>query len=508
MAMVNASSTAGGVYLVKGLNYGTFELAGVTATEAVATDNIFATYVLRELQGHAGTTGWGMQNLVGLGIDDPVGFTLHTAYALNTSTPDTATQVRIFNLNLRAPLVNLASAGTTSAVQYKTGVSTITGTVGSLSNGRVFTVNHGSASGVKSLFFNTTTRIYRCALSAVTLNSTSYLSDFMIEIPPGGSNITYNLTSNMALVDYSSTIDRLLIPTATGRFGIYTAQYDTTSTIPYEKFFGTNLNRYKISSTPAGTVNGLFPQTTCTIWSENGFLFVVPNSTTSGLNWLQVVPFACDGYYAGTTNQRIITPKLSTANATRLYRVYVESAEYLGSYPLGFPAESYKVYYRLSGIDDNSGSWTEVPLSGDLTGISPGSFIQFMIELDYMGEICAPNKIYNVCCVYEDGSQDSHYQPSLTKSSATNRQFAWKQVELWNTTIPNLQLRLYNADTGFLVLDDNITSSTSGTFQYSSDGGSGWTAWNSSADALGNYIRYTADSLPNNITVRALLTQA
>lgn len=33
-------------------------------------------------------------------------------------------------------------------------------------------------------------------------------------------------------------------------------------------------------------------------------------------------------------------------------------------------------------------------------------------------------------------------------------------------------------------------------------------AWNSSADSIGNYIRYTADTLPNNITVRALLTEA
>jgi hypothetical protein len=508
IAMQNASTTAGGVYLLKGLNYSTFELAGVTCPEAFATDNIYATYVVRE-QVHTGTTGWGMQNLIGLGITDMAGPTLHTFYALNTSTPDTSTQVRIFNLNLRAPLINLASAGTTSAVVYKTGVATITGTPTTVgNNGRVFTVNHLAAAGITSFWFGTTTRLYRCALSAITQNSTSFLSDFMVELPPGGSNITYSSTSQMTVIDYSSTIDRILIPTASGRFGTYIGRYDSGSTTTFEKLFGTNLNRYKIGSTPSGTVNGVFPQTTITIWTQGGFAFLCPSTTTSGLNWLMAMPIGADGFYSSNTNQRIITPKLTTTNATRLYRVYVESAEYLGSYPLGFPAESYRVYYRLNGIDDNSGSWTEVPLSGDLTGIAPGSYIQFMIELDVLGEICAPNRIYNLVCVYEDGSQDSHYQPSLSKSSATNRQFAWKQVELWNSNIPNLQLRLYNADTGFLVLDDNVTSSTSGTFEYSNDGGSGWTAWNNSADALGNYIRYTADSLPNNITVRALLTQA
>jgi len=219
------------------------------------------------------------------------------------------------------------------------------------------------------------------------------------------------------------------------------------------------------------------------------------------------IPAAADGFYASTTNQRIISPKLATTNATKLYRAYLETDEYSGSYPLGFPTESYKVYYRTSGIDDNSGSWTELPLSGNITGVSPGTHIQFMFEMDILGESCVPAKIYSIACVYEDGSQDSHYQPSLTKSSASSRIFAWKQVESWGGTIPNLQIRLYNADTGFLVLDDNVTSSSSGTFQYSTDG-STWNSWSSSADTVGNYIRYTATSLPSSITIRALLTQA
>jgi hypothetical protein len=194
-------------------------------------------------------------------------------------------------------------------------------------------------------------------------------------------------------------------------------------------------------------------------------------------------------------------------NSTKLYRVYTDTNEYGGTYPLGFPSESYEIFYRTSGIDDNSGSWTAVPLNGDMTGVSTASNIQFKLELDTLGEICLPPQVFSIACVYEDGSQDSHYQPSLTKSSASSRIFAWKQVSSWGGTIPNLQIRLYNADTGFLVLDDNVTSSASGTFQYSTDGTT-WNSWSSSADTVGNYIRYTANSLPSSITIRALLTQA
>lgn len=70
-----------------------------------------------------------------------------------------------------------------------------------------------------------------------------------------------------------------------------------------------------------------------------------------------------------------------------------------------------------------------------------------------------------------------------------------------------MRIQLWNVANGFSVLDDDITSSASGTWQYSNDGGASWLSWSAAADVVGNYIRYTATTLPSNITVRALLTQ-
>ena len=129
-----------------------------------------------------------------------------------------------------------------------------------------------------------------------------------------------------------------------------------------------------------------------------------------------------------------------------------------------------------------------------------------MIYIDILGEFCIPKKIYSVCCIYEDSSQDSHYEPSLTYSSAQSRSFAWRQVSSWGSNIPNLRIQLFNVANGYSILDDDITSSASGDWEYSTNGIT-WNTWSSSQDVVGNYIRYTADTLPNNITVRALLTQ-
>ena len=444
-------------------------------------------------------------NGAGLGTDDFVDNTQHDLYMVNI---DNTTNVRVLKFNLRAALT-VSSGLSTSAFVLKTATNVITGTVSQVNNGRVFTVNHGSQAGVKSLWFVTTTRVYRCAVSGLTSLNSGWVSDLMIEIPPGGST-AFSALSSMNQVDYSETLDRLFIPTTTGRFGVYIGEYDTTGLIPFEKIFGTNLNRLKLSTTSAGTVDGLFPQALLTIWTSGGYMFATPSIVTTGLNWLYIFPVGMDANYAAATNQRIITPKMATPNATKLYRAYLEHAEYIGTYGLGFQPEAHRIYFRTSGIDDNSGAWTELGVNGDLSAYTPGDFIQFMFELDILGEACVPTRLYAVTCVYEDGSQDSHYEPSLTKSSAQNRQFAWRQISLWGGTIPNLRIRLFNVANNATVLDDNITSNTYGTWEYSTDGGNTWLAWSSSADAIGNYIRYTADNgvLGNGITVRALLTQA
>lgn len=440
---------------------------------------------------------------IGMGItaDDFVSNTEQDAYVLNS---DNATTTRIHKFNLRAALT-VAGGISYSAWSFKTlGLSTV-GTVQQQGNGRIFAVSHGAAAGIKSLYFVTTTRVYRCAVSDITAGSSNWLSDAMIENPPG--TVATNLGTNAFLqVDYSSTLDRLLISsTLAGRHGTYIAQYDPSSP-QFEKLFGQINNRTKLTTSAAGSVDALFSPAALTMWTEDGLLFAAPNILTSGLNWLAVVPIGADAYYAATSNQKIITPKLPTTNATSLYRAYVHTNHYTGDYNLGYTPEPIRLYYRTSGIDDNSGAWTET-ISGDLTAITPSDYIQFMVYLDILGEFCVPRKVYSICCVYEDGSQDSHYEPSLTYSSAQNRQFAWRQITSWGSSIPNLRLQIFNVANGFSVLDDDITTSSEGTWEYSTDTIS-WLAWNSAQDVIGNYIRYTATTLPNNITVRALITQA
>ena len=489
--------TAGTIYYVTSTNLtlNTFTISATLGGAALATSS--AGSGVHTVQTASSSSG------CGLGSDDFVSNTQHDIYMINL---DNASNVRVVEFNLRASLT-VTTGFSTSAFDMRTATQTITGVVSQVNNGRIFTINHGSYSGVKSLWFVTTTRIYRCAVSGLSSLSNSWISDFMIEVPPGSST-TYTALNTMNQVDYSETIDRLFIPTTTQRFGVYVGEYDTTGLVPFEKLIGTNINRLKLSTTSLQAIDGLFPQAALTIWTSGGYMFAIPSVVTTGLNWLYVFPMGADGSYSSTTNQRIITPKLATPSATKLYRAYVDHSEYLGDYVLGYQPEAYKLYFRTTGIDDNSGAWIEVGRNGDLSSYVPTNFIQFMIELDVLGEICIPNRIYSVCCVYEDGSQDSHYLPSVTKSSAPSKIFAWQQIVAWGTNIPDLRLDLYDASTNLLIFSDTVNTSAYGTWQYSTDG-TNWLSWDSTKDTVGYYIRYTATSFGySGVTVRAILRQA
>jgi hypothetical protein len=131
-----------------------------------------------------------------------------------------------------------------------------------------------------------------------------------------------------------------------------------------------------------------------------------------------------------------------------------------------------------------------------------------MFEFRTIGTFCLPSRIFGVTCVYEDNTTDSHYQPSIAQSSTTGKNFAWRFSTAFGGTVPTLKIRLYNAVTGSLLLEDTTTASTEGTWEKSTNDGGSWGAYNTTDKGNDTtYIRYTPTSFADNIKVRALLTQ-
>jgi hypothetical protein len=491
----NATTTNGGLFVTKGLRIEDFINTGTVIPAATTVDNIKAVYWLADASTVTNTIAGGCS------MESKISWTDHRVYVTDTTGP------KIYVYNMRAALTLTAGKDTTTNI-IKTGNQAVTGTLSQNNNSRILTLGHGPGSGVACLYFATTTRVYRCVVSGITNGSTTWQSDAMVEVPPG-STTTYPLTSVLSNIDYISNIDRLVVLTtsATGARS-YITQYNTTSA-QFDHIF--LIDDKNLDQSTANANSPMYPSTSATTlasWTDSGRMHLVRLSAAATLNQLYTLPIGAHWSYTATSNSVLMTPSLSTSNSTKLYRLYVNEVKRIGDDQYVVNPEPYKMYVRTSGISSNTGPWTLVTDDGDLSGMSPSSEIQFKFEFNTIGRTCIPARILGLSLTYEDDSTDSHYQPSVANSSITTNIFANRQSIAWGSNIPNMRIRLYNAVTGVLILDDNITSSAYGTWQYSSNNGTSWNTWLNTQDVVGNYIRYTATSLPGSTRIKALLTQA
>jgi hypothetical protein len=130
-----------------------------------------------------------------------------------------------------------------------------------------------------------------------------------------------------------------------------------------------------------------------------------------------------------------------------------------------------------------------------------------------MGISTVADKIYGMIVSYttnNDPESTTFYEPSVLYSDKTIGRVAWRQRALWETTsIPNLRIKMYEVNTTNLLLNDTTGSPSLGTWEYSSDNGVTWNAWSSSANSVGNYIRYTpTSSVGSGLVVKIKLFKA
>lgn len=490
----NATVTSGGLFVVKGLRVELFTNVGTNIVAATTTDRVRAVYWLSDALTLTMTT------VAGAALGSRVSWSNQSIYCLNQATSS------VYVYNFRAPLT-LSAGKDITTLTIKTGTQALTGVMSQTNNGRIGILNNGPGAGVESLYFVTTTRIYRSALSLITNGSITWISDAMVEIPPGGAN-TFAATASLASVEISDSIDKLVIMSSgAGGNRSYITDYNTTSS---QMNFIFLMDDKQIDQSAADS--GTYPHPTIngvafSVWSEGGILYMVRTSTVATTNIIYTIPIGAHQAFAQTTNQMLITPSFSISDSNKLYHVTPKYIAKLGSDVFSIPTEPFNMFYRTSGIDTNTGTWVALDDYGDLTGVS-GAEIQFMFSFKTIGETCVPARIMGLTLTYEDNNTDSHYTPSVGNSSIATNIFAYRQGSAWGSTIPNLRIRLFNALTGVAIVDDDITTSAFGVFQYSSNNGGTWNSWNSSADTVGNYIRYVATSLPSGVRVRALLTQA
>lgn len=495
----NATATNGGLFVVKGLRQENFVGGGTAIAAAVSTDNVRACFWLKDA-GTVTNTAAG-----GLALDAAASFTSHDAYVTNGA----ASSLIVYRYNLRAALTVSSGAATLSGGDLTiTGAQTVTGTLSAIENCCIATMASGAASGTKSLYVASTTRISRASVSNIVAASTTYVSDAMQEVPPGGTT-SFQVLAGMQSVYYDSTIDRLVISCGAGDTA-YVTTYRTDASAFDHKMLArdhqidqstasASLTPHPYAGNGGGAVAVIVPQ--------SGMFFHCNNASTAINGIMHAWPAGAHWTYAGSSGQRVIAPAINLGSTpSKFYRVLKAFDGHIGGDEIGKTPEAFRLLYRTSGISDNSGSWTAVPGNGDLSGVSAASSIQFAIEFKAIADIMVPARVTSLALLYESADAlPSQYRWNDADLDASNGTFAWIQGSLFGATPGVHTINIYRADTNALVLTQASSGSTNGDFQYYSGG---WTN-GVGPDTVDTRRRFVpTGSLPSGVALYAVITVA
>jgi hypothetical protein len=472
--------------------------------------------------GYLTATGYQISNRTAGGAYDTI---LQLKQSEDTQYMFSRSSQGIGRYNIKNPQIRIHGGGAQGRIRFSTlnQFSYATNAQGANTRGTIATMNSGDASGSYSMYIANTGQFPLNELQ----NQTALTSQTMTEVPPGSAT-TYAASSPSHAL-YMPWIDRLILLSTTKS---YITRFRTNLTIPTlsSTLYGRDtFNNYAVSNSfdiaflansnqlQGNTANAFAPRYPDTLGSTftgavGGPILHLCRPLTTIQNNIYAVPIGCEAQFVDTSNEVFITPKYTLPNVVAISGLYVNTLKQYGSAPFALPPEPIIIHYRTSGIDNNSGTWTEYTTidalndSLECDGVLESLDIQFRFSYKIAGNTCLPNRIYGFTLVYEDDRTDSHYTPSVAESSLTNRIFAWQQVEPWYGNIPELKIRLYNAANNKIVYYDTTVSSDSGTWEYSTDGVT-WSPWNASADTVGNYIRYTADFIPSGIKLRVGLNR-
>jgi hypothetical protein len=489
MAQTNSTAASGGLFVAKGLRPELFITSGTTIAAATTTDSQRACYWLADAASVLNQTS------LGLALQAKTSYTDQNVYVL-----DGTTSCRVYVYNIRAALSGLASGKSTSAIRYWTGTQTLTGTASQVNNARLATLNHGPGAGVECLYFSTTTRIYRARLTDIVNLSTVWVADCMVEIPPGSTNTTAS-ASVMNTPDYIDNLDRLIISSTGGTASRHYVTRYQTNVEQFDLIWGVDTRQLDstLADVNAPILPGNILATPFTFWTESGLTYIARVGAATTSNHVYVVPFGA--HWGLQTNQRVITPEISTPNCVSYHRACMSFVRKVGADKFSVSPESIKMYYRTNGITDNTGTWYELDDYASLSGVAPSSSIQFMFEFKTIGTFCLPGRLLDCEVMYEtEDTLPSHLQWNFADSNNSNGTIGFIQKSTYGS-VPNLQIDYYRADNDINLLTQASTGTTNGTFEYWT--GAAWAAGLGS-DAVGQRRRFVPSAgLPASTNVYA-----
>ncbi len=449
--------TNAGLLLVKGLNLDLFTIAPSLIPFATTTDNIRAVYHLKNAATNTLTT-------YSTGIPDTTyNYTTHNFYLIHGNGAPNARAFKIAKFNIRASL-NPSSGASAEAYLFETGwnytennndysMNLYVPKYGPYANKKIITNSDGSH------------YIYHIPESNIKANSTNLTEIRAYPTPMGGTSST-RFDGGRDFY-YDDSTDRSMIIASNGSTTYSKYKYDSTPAdamkygrTPYRNEFSRSPNKYVPYH-----VNYYFAPSFFKI--VDGYLLAEQNIQGSQTRHINI-PLHADWSVAKETKNRVITPKISTINASRYDKLFINHSLNYWDEKFGLRPEAFRVFYRTIGIDDDSGKWQRTPRTGDLSFVTPADYIQFMFEFKVFRKHCFASRLNSFHLTYEtDEILPDQFIFNLSDTNIASGIIGFKQISLFESlNILEIDLKRNNK----ITLSQKSTENTYGVFEYYSNG--------------------------------------
>lgn len=226
------------------------------------------------------------------------------------------------------------------------------------------------------------------------------------------------------------------------------------------ELFKKNLKDYSHHVTQSGTKF---------LTSVDGILFLSNYSTQSQyphLVHINIYPIGSDCDLPSEPENRVICPKISTLNFSKLTRIHVDNQHMTGDNPdFSLPNDPYRVFYRTEGIEDNSGTWIKLTEDFTLTHINLKTHIQFMFNFK-QGLTLIPARVYSYTLVGEKVELlPDIYRFNSNVSNLSGNIYGFEQIKVSSNSY-NLKITVYREKDNKILFSQTSSSTQFGAFQY------------------------------------------
>jgi hypothetical protein len=382
--------------------------------------------------------------------------------------------MRIFVFNIRADLKFIANGTSINPYLFKTGYQFSPWLVNRTGHVKIAKTKFDNPDNVYHLYYEGQISHYRIRLDDIKPETTN-----MIDASNRGTYTAQAITpfwgdinaANSRTIMYDDYTDYFIVMNNSVEKN-FVYQY---SSVGYPKtgvqrFFGNN-TILRFRNPPEGTVYTVMTQHPFYGDAIDGLLYINMMSTSfdsweRGASSIQVFPVGADFETIKTEENRVICPAVNVSKFSKLSKILFNYNKKLGDDDYGVPPETFRVFVRDHGIEDNTGIWTQLDQSYNISFLQPKRHIQISFTFKTLGATGHSARIHSYTIIGDELENLSKlFKWNINNSNANSGIFAFDQVKLNNTSF-NIKINIYKKDNNESILEQSSLSSDNGTFQY------------------------------------------